>query len=200
MSDCADPEVARLIARALAEEVAGRIGASLDGATAALERARRVGSAADCAAALALAGVLHWRLGRFAEAAELARTALAQTVPETMTRASALVTLGMCASDTNDLAAGEAFLLEAAEICRRIGARRGLMVTLHNLACNVQLPRGKFALALAGAGAAAAGALPLALPDGRDGPRRLTPAAGVDGGLRAIRGGAGSGIGGRGRG
>lgn len=107
---------------------------------------------ADCegeAAALNVLAYAHIRLGHYDQSRQFCRQALALAGAETSSRVDALLNLGICAGETDDLAALEDNCAQAIDLSRQIGYQRALVRGLHMLACMVYMPRGQFVLALA---------------------------------------------------
>jgi len=90
---------------------------------------------------------LYSRLGHYADAATHAQKA-ANLDGASPTASEALLELGICAIESNDLDAAEERLHQAADHCRRTGHKSGLARALHNLSVGVFTIRGKFNLAL----------------------------------------------------
>lgn len=145
----AQPSVAQLLDESQSLERAGEIAAALQRAQAAVEQARADGDAQTLAAALNSIAFVHFRMGHYAQARALAEEALTHAAADSPARADALLLLGMCATETNDLAAGEDFYLRAIDLSRQLGYHRALSRGLHNLSAGVYMPRGQFELALA---------------------------------------------------
>lgn len=143
------PAVAALIEESLALERAGQIAAAASRALEALEAARAAASAESLAAARTCVGFLRFRSGEYDAARALAEEALQDAPSVSAAAADALLLLGMCATETYDLAGGEECYLRAIALSRQIGYDRALMRGLHNLAAGVYMPRGQFDLALA---------------------------------------------------
>ncbi|MCX7706868.1 MAG: tetratricopeptide repeat protein [Anaerolineae bacterium] len=141
--------VATLIEESLALERSGEIAAALRKAREALERARALGEPEAIAAALTCLGFLQFRIGAYDEARGLARDALIRAPGDSQACADALLLLGMCATETNDLATGEEYYRRAIQLSRQLGYDRALLRGLHNMAAAIYMPRGQFELALA---------------------------------------------------
>lgn len=141
--------VATLIEESLALERSGEIAAALRKAHEALDRARALGESEAIAAALTCLGFLQFRTGAYNEACSLARDALIRAPRDSHVCADALLLLGMCATETNDLATGEEYYLRAIQLSRQLGYERALLRSLHNMAAAIYMPRGQFELALA---------------------------------------------------
>ncbi len=92
---------------------------------------------------------LQFRLGHYEQARTLAEQALTHTDPDAPSRADALLVLGNCATETNDLAAGEDFYRRAIDLSQQLGYYRALFRGLHDMSAGVYIPRGQFDLALA---------------------------------------------------
>lgn len=141
--------ITSLISESLALEQSGDLPAALQRARQALEIARAEGQPEIIAAALLAVARVRFRLGQYDAATALATEALSLTAPDSPHRADALIRLGSCATDTNDLAEAEAFYLQAAEVGREIGYALVLFQALHGLAAGIYIPTGRFELALA---------------------------------------------------
>ncbi len=143
------PTVAQLIEESVRLEDAGEVGPALERAQEALARARAEADADAIATALNRVGVLYFRIGHYDEACAFGKEALAHGRENTHARADTLLLLGMCATETDDLVAGEDYFRRAIDLSRRLGYGRALLRGLHNLAAGVYMPRGQFDLALA---------------------------------------------------
>ncbi len=141
--------IANLIEESLALERAGDLPSALRRARQALDAARASGHPECIAAALLAVARARFRLGQYERAKALAEEALSLCAPDSPHRADALIRLGSCATDTNDLAGAEAFYLQAAAVGREIGYTLALFNALHGLAAGVYIPTGRFELALA---------------------------------------------------
>ena len=146
--------VSQLIEESQSFERAGDIAVALDRAQQALEQARTAGSSADTAAALNCVAFVHFRMGHYGQARALAERALAERALASVTadipaHVDAVLLLGMCATETRDLTAGEELYLRAIDLSRQLGYHRALARALHNLAAGVYMPRGQFDLSLA---------------------------------------------------
>ena len=139
----------QLIEESQALERAGDIAAALHCAQHALTEARAIGSSADIAAALNCVAFIHFRMGHYGQARALAKQALASVTADIPAHVDAVLLLGMCATETRDLTAGEELYLRAIDLSRQLGYHRALARALHNLAAGVYLPRGQFDLSLA---------------------------------------------------
>jgi DNA-binding SARP family transcriptional activator len=126
-------EIATAIRRARQARHLARVQANIEGEATALN-------------ALAYAYI---RLGRYDQAWQLCQQALHLAGAEAPSRADALLNLGICAGETDDLVASETICVQAIELSRQIGYNRTMIRGLHALACMVYMPRGQFVLALA---------------------------------------------------
>lgn len=142
-------DVFTLVEQSRELERAGQMSAALERARAALEHARATNDALGMATALNCLAFLHFRLGHYGQARDLAEQALTHAPSQSPAYADALLMLGMCATETNDLTAGEEFYHRAIDLSRQLGYDRALVRGLHNLAAGVYTPRGQFDLALA---------------------------------------------------
>jgi DNA-binding SARP family transcriptional activator len=138
-----------LIAQSHAYEQAGDVSRALRQANQALELARSTGDRENLPAALVLVGGIHYHLGHFGQAQDLAREALDAGSRSSLASAEALRILGNCAHEEGDLAAAETFFHQAIDLARTQGFQRMLQSCLHSLSACVYLPRGQFELALA---------------------------------------------------
>lgn len=138
------------LTEARAHERAGRIPQAMETAQSALEAARSLGYAGGIAGGLTHCALVHYRLGHYAECAQLSAEALAVTDhhPEAVT---ALHLLGLCASETGNPAQAEEHFHRAADLSRQVNYPLGRALALHNLAALVYFPEGKFDLALTAA-------------------------------------------------
>ncbi len=143
------PPISNLIEESLALERSGDIGAALQWAREALEGARASGEAKDIVAALVCVAHVHFLMGHYDEARNLAEEALAHAAIESPAHADALRVLGDYAHEDGDLTAAEWFYQRAIDLSRQLGYSYGLHRCLHSLAACVYIPRGQFELALA---------------------------------------------------
>jgi len=86
--------------------------------------------------------------GQYEEASKLAVEVL-ELEKETNSSVEAIIALGVCAAQTNNLDEAEQYFYQAAEISRKIGYSLGLARALQYLTSMVLLIRGQFHLALA---------------------------------------------------
>jgi DNA-binding SARP family transcriptional activator len=91
---------------------------------------------------------LFARIGRYTEACQLADVILKEN-ENNDEAVDALIILGSCAAQTDNLAAAEKHLQQAADLSRNLNYIEGLVYALHNMASLVYLTRGEFNLALA---------------------------------------------------
>jgi len=143
------PSIASLIEESYALERSGDIGEALQWALEALEKAQTSGEASAIAIALVRLARIYFRQGHYGEAQTLARDAMSHVGPRSRPHIDALITLGLCAAETDDPVAAEAFYHQAIDLSRQTGYRRALRSALHNLSATVYVPRGQFELALA---------------------------------------------------
>ncbi len=136
-----------LISQSRAKEMVGDLAAALELAEQALAAARVAGAAEGIAASLVCLATVHFRLGHYDRAREQATEALAH-VGETPLRAQALLLLGMCATETDNLARGEDYYRQAIDLSRQVGDVRTLVRALHDMAAGLYMPRGQFDLSL----------------------------------------------------
>lgn len=130
-------------------ERSGDIASAIHKAQQARRLAQAHGDAEGEATALIVLAYPHIRLGHYDQARQFCRLALALAGAETPTRADALLDLGICAGETDDLASLEGFTAQAVDLSRQIGYPRALVRGLHTLACMVYMPRGQFSIAQA---------------------------------------------------
>lgn len=145
----ASEEIARLIAESRNRERCGEIAASIQLAQQARSLALADHDPDNEAAAINLLAYAHIRLGHYEQARNLCLESLAMAEPEARARADALLNLGICAGETDDLAGLEELTIQAVDLSRQIGYDWVLVRGLHSLSCGVYMPRGQFALSLA---------------------------------------------------
>jgi DNA-binding SARP family transcriptional activator len=141
--------IASLVEESYALERAGDIGAALQRAGQALEKALRNDDAQAIAAAQVCVAYCELRLGHYDRAHTLAEEALRHAGPQARPRADAWRILGDCAHETGDLVAAETFYQQAIDLGRQLGSPYVLHRCLHSLSACVYIPRGHFELALA---------------------------------------------------
>lgn len=144
-----DPSIARLVDESYALELSGDVAAALQRARQAVEMAETLEDPTAKATALVALAFVHFRQGRYDTAISLAIKALDWASAETTARADALLVLGMCATETDDLVAGEEYYRCVIDLGRQLGYHRVVIRALHNLSAGVYMPRGQFALSLA---------------------------------------------------
>ncbi|MEJ5310629.1 MAG: BTAD domain-containing putative transcriptional regulator [Anaerolineae bacterium] len=130
-------------------ERAGDVPAAIRQAQEALTLAQQSGDGdaqGFTAAALAYA---HIRLGHYTVARGLLEQVLPLTGTESPARGEVLLTLGICAAETDDIVAAEDFFQKTIDLGRQLGVMRLLVRGLHSLAAGVYTPRGQFTLAIA---------------------------------------------------
>jgi DNA-binding SARP family transcriptional activator len=139
--------IAELLAESRAQEKAGAYAAALRLAEAALAQARSLDDQEGICGGHTHVANVHWRMGHFDLAHDLATEALkyAAAIPDTVT---AHHLLGLIASETGEPDAAEGHFHRAADLSRQIGYRLGLSLALNNLATQVYVVRGQFELAL----------------------------------------------------
>lgn len=142
-----EQEFAQQLVASRAHEASGEIGAALDDAARAFEAARISGNPAATAAARCRVATLHWRLGHFATAHQLAIESLDDTAV-TDCHVDALIIAGSCIAALDDLAAAETYLQQAIDLSRQVGYLAGHSQALQKLASHVYLRHGQFSLAL----------------------------------------------------
>ncbi len=142
-------EIARLIEESRAQERSGKLAAAIQQAQQARRLAISQAHLEAEATALNILAYSHIRLGHYEQARQFCILALERAGSESQARAEALLNLGICAGETNDLAALEKLTLQAVDLSRQIGCDRVLVRGLHALSCGIYMPRGQFALSLA---------------------------------------------------
>jgi len=147
--EAVDASLAQLVEESYALELAGDVAAAMERAQQALEMAVASDDPSAKALALTVVAFIYFRQGRYATARLLALEALAQAGPETAAAADALLVLGMCASETDNLVDAEECYRRAIDLGRQLGYHRVVIRGLHNLSAGVYMPRGQFALSLA---------------------------------------------------
>jgi DNA-binding SARP family transcriptional activator len=91
----------------------------------------------------------YLRLGSYSDAHHLCEQVLKIAGEESPARADALLYLGTCASETDDIDLAEDYYRRAIDFTRQIGYDRALIIGLHDLSAGVYMPKGQFALSLA---------------------------------------------------
>lgn len=133
----------------LGAESAGDIPTALRRAQEARALAQQLGDAESEATACVALSYAHIRLGHYPAAQTLLAEALALSASASPARAEALLDLGICAGETDDLVTAEAYFQQAVDLSRELGLDRVLVRGLHSMATGIYTPRGEFALALA---------------------------------------------------
>lgn len=142
-------EIYRLIEQSRSLERQGDIAAAIRQAQQACHLAQFQADTAGEATALNALAYAHIRLGHYDQARQFCQQALHLASAESPSRVDALLNLGICAGETDDLATLEDCTQQAVDLSRQIGYDRALVRGLHTLACMVYMPRGQFALSLA---------------------------------------------------
>ncbi len=142
-------EISRMIEKSRELERSGAIAGSLHLATQARELARTQSNADLEALALNVITYAHIRLGHYQQAKQYCQKVLDLAGVESPARVDALLNLGICAGETDDLETLYMFTQQAVDLSRQIGYDRALVRGLHSLACTVYVPRGQFDVALA---------------------------------------------------
>ncbi len=142
-------ETYRLIEESRSLERQGEIAASIRKARQARHLAQIQGDSEAEATALNALGYAHIRLGHYDQARQFCQQARHLAGAESPSRVDALLNLGICAGETDDLATLETCTQQAVDLSRQIGYDRALVRGLHTLSCLVYMPRGQFALSLA---------------------------------------------------
>jgi len=130
-------------------ERAGDLPAAIRQAHEALALAQQAGDGDAQGLAAAALAYAHIRLGHYAVARELLEHTLPLTTPESHTRGEVLLILGICAAETDNIAAAEGYFQKTIDLGRQLGMMRLLVRGLHSLAAGVYTPRGEFSLAIA---------------------------------------------------
>ena len=144
----ASAEISRLIEESRSLERCGEIAAAIQCAAQAAKLAKSQADVESEAKALNALAYAHIRLGQYPQARQFCQQILNLVGSESPARVDALLNLGICAGETDDLPALETFTWQAVDLSRQIGYDRALVRGLHMLSCMVYMPRGKFALAL----------------------------------------------------
>jgi len=144
----ATAEISRLIEESRALERRGEIAAAIQCAKQAGNLARSQADVEGEARALNALAYAHIRLAQYPQARQFCQQILDLAGSESPARVDALLNLGICAGETDDLAALEIFTRQAVDLSRQIGYDRALIRGLHMLSCMVYMPRGQFALSL----------------------------------------------------
>ncbi len=142
-------EIYSLIAESRSLERHGDIAASIRQAQRACHMAKLHADTEGEATALNALAYAHIRLGHYEQARKFCQQVLILSGAEASSRVDALLNLGICAGETNDLDALEDSCAQVIDLSRQIGYHRALIRGLHTLSCMVYMPRGQFTLALA---------------------------------------------------
>jgi len=142
-------EISRMIEKSRELERSGEIAGSLHLASQARELARTQSNADLEALALNVITYAHIRLGHYQQAKQYCQKVLDLAGVESPARVDALLNLGICAGETDNLETLYTFTQQAVDLSRQIGYDRALVRGLHSLACTVYVPRGQFDVALA---------------------------------------------------
>jgi hypothetical protein len=130
-------------------ELNGQLTAAFLRARQATAMARALGDAEARVQALISVAFLEFRLSHYSEVCSLAGDVLAEAPLQSKTRADAMLLLGMCAYERDDLVAGEERVAAAIDLSRQLGNDQALVRGLHDLSAGVYMPRGQFELSLA---------------------------------------------------
>ena len=144
-------EVDQLIEESLSFERAGDISQAFQRARQALEAARTTGEPEAIASSLACEAYLQFRTSDFERARSLAGQVLELTAEGSPAYVDALLVLGICACETDNLDVGEENYRRVISISRQFGDRLRLFRGLHNLSAGVYMSRGQFDLSVAAA-------------------------------------------------
>lgn len=140
-------EIRELIQESQLFERKGLISLAYQKGQLALQKARSEGEKSLQALALTTLAYCELRLGRYPECKTLALEAL-DLDAEGEGHVEALLMLGGCAIETEELDAGEEYFYQAVQLSRKFGYDRLLLRGLHNLASGIYMPRGQFDLSL----------------------------------------------------
>jgi DNA-binding SARP family transcriptional activator/Flp pilus assembly protein TadD len=143
-----ESEILGLIEECYTLEQAGKMGAALRQGRRALHQARRANHPTLISAALAAMAMVHVHLGHYDQAYSMAEEALRMAPSDSPAKPEALIVMGICASETNDLDLAERCYRQAADVSREYGYMHTLVRSLHNLSAGIYWPRGQFDLAL----------------------------------------------------
>lgn len=127
----------------------GQLAVAIRHAQAALALARDSHNDALQAAATVALAYAHMRLAHYGVAKDLLVGALPLALPESEARAEIALALGICAAETDDLTAAEAFFQQTIDLARQLSIPRLMIRGLHCLSAGIYVPRGEFALAIA---------------------------------------------------
>jgi DNA-binding SARP family transcriptional activator len=144
-----DETVSSLVNKSRDLERSGEVALAIQQAQRAIQLAKSLGDADGEAAANATLAYAHIRLGHYPEARRLCQLALDLAAPDAPARTEALLQLGICDSETDDIDAAEEHYRQAVDLSRQIGDDRALVRGLHDLSAGCYMPRGQFALSLA---------------------------------------------------
>lgn len=142
-------KVYRLIEESRTLEKQGNIAAAIQRAQRARQLAQKQNDNEGEASALNAIAYAHIRLGHYDQARQYCEQALNLAGDEAPSRVDALLNLGICAGETNNLDTLEEYCAQAIDLSRQIGYQRALVRGLHMFACMIYMPRGQFVLALA---------------------------------------------------
>ena len=141
--------VPELVEKSRALEHVGDIAGAIRLAQQAISLAHNLAdSEGEAGATLALA-YAHLHLGHYPEARRLCQAVYQQAAPNSALRAEALLQLGICACETNDLNEAEEAFQQVIDLSRQNGFFHFLIRSLHNLSAGIYAPRGQFGLSLA---------------------------------------------------
>jgi len=143
------PRITMLLYASRESEHAGDLPAAIRQAQEALALAQQAGDGDAQGLAAAALAYAHIRLGHYTVARALLEQTLPVTTPESAARGEVLLTLGICAAETDDVAAAETYFQQSIDLGRQLGVMRLLVRGLHSLAAGVYTPRGEFPLAIA---------------------------------------------------
>ncbi|MDX9953011.1 MAG: BTAD domain-containing putative transcriptional regulator [Anaerolineae bacterium] len=127
----------------------GQLAVAIRHAQTALALARESSDEALQAAAAVALAYAHMRLAHYTTAKGILTQALLMAPQESELRAEITLALGICAAETDDLAAAETFFQQTIDLARQLSIPRLMIRGLHCLAAGIHMPRGEFALAIA---------------------------------------------------
>jgi DNA-binding SARP family transcriptional activator/Tfp pilus assembly protein PilF len=142
-------EVAKLIEESRRLERVGEVAAAIRLAKQAFQLAESRQDSENQAAANVALAYAYMRLGMYPETRALCKKVLELSTIDSPARVDALLHLGTCAAETDDMAGAEDYYRQAIDLSRQIGYDRALIRGLHDLSAGVYMPRGQFALSLA---------------------------------------------------
>ena len=140
--------VLQLVEESRSLERTGNLDAAIQRAWDAMWLAKAEKNAEGEASALVVFAGVSLRLGNYAEASTLCKNALELAGSDSPVRANALLQIGICSAETNDLDAAQEYFQQAIDLSRSIGSAYVLIRSLHGISCGIFMPRGQFDLSL----------------------------------------------------